>query len=387
MKRFGHQEIKDYILGKLSAEQTGELQKALELDPVLKKIYSNYIAKKDLLQYYETLQFTPEESDAAYKRILNSRKKPVWAPGQVWEINDLGRMIILSVNELLQCRGTLLSKSTQFAGAGDIILNDPALAATDLCAYNDHIFTINPEHLASYSGELPTDVVSIFRKTAAGQKVLLPKGYTWGEESDDPEAEIWHEYISEVLNEFTAEALETYENASEFSRVILQLTQKSTRAAASVKPSKPRTDLPDKKSYKISERADLFAEEDMEVYSLPPIREQRLAAASAFNREPEKTLLFKSKEIKVEAALDKFMSGLTLITTITGSDKQIDRLSLNYQGVSFFEEANIPLVRKIARLTISNPEALARFAILPVELVIKTETKTYTIPLEIRKGG
>lgn len=387
-KRFGHQDIKDYILGKLTPEQVKEIENAIANEPALKKIYTGYNAKKDLLLHYEAMQFTPEESDAGYKRVLNSRKKPVWAPGQVWEIEDLGRMLILSVNNLFQCRGMLLSKSTQFASSGDIIFKDPNIAATELCAYSGHIFTINPEHLTAYSGQHTADVLQIFRKTAAGQKVQLPEGYAWGEESDDPEAEIWHEYISEVLNEFTAEALETYENASDLSRELIQLTQMkadSEKRVASVKPNYQ------KRSYELSDmsaEASLIADEEVVMYSLPPAKQYKLAASSAFKPEPEKKLLYKkSGEIKIEAALDKEQSGLMLIITFISGEKQIKKLSLKYQGVSFFDESNIQVTRKIARLTILMPEVLARFAILPVELLIETDVKTYSVPLEMRKGG
>lgn len=366
MKQFGHQEIKNYILGKLSAEQAGELQKALELDPALKKIYSNYISKKDLLQYYETLQFTPEESEATYQRILNSRKKPVWAPGQVWEINDLGRMIILSVNELLQCHGTLLSKSTQFAGAGDIIFKDPALAATDLCAYNDHIFTINPEHLTSYSGELSTDVVSIFRKTAAGQKVLLPKGYTWGEESDDPEAEVWHEYISEVLNEFTAEALEAYENPSDNQKMILDLISPHHHLDVSE---------PVMSYMKIDQSNEDFVHEAYELN----------AAVEDFDR-PENITLHKGGGIKVEAAFDNKHSAVKLIFTFIADDQIIKLLDLRQDTGSIFSSENIHIRTQMAECLISDKAVLARLAVLPLVLIITTDKTAYTIKLEVRKS-
>ncbi|MBV6511062.1 MAG: hypothetical protein FMNOHCHN_00541 [Ignavibacteriaceae bacterium] len=362
-KRFGHQEIKDYILGKLSAEQASELQKALELDPALKKVYKSYIAKKDLLQHYETMQFTAEQNDAGYKRVLNSRKKPVWAPGQVWEIEDLGRMIILSVNDLFQCRGMLLSKSTQFAGEGDILFQDANIAAAELCAFTNHLFTINPEHLTLYSGQLPPDALKIFRKAAAGQKVLLPKGYSRGEETNDSEAEIWHEYISEVLNEFTAEALEAYENASELSKEILELI------------------APDQVRYQL-----FLDEEPADVrYSILREANYSLAASAGPPQLPKKTLLYKDSEIKLEASFNKRRPGVTLIITLKEDAAELKILSLRHEGSAFLTASSVQVSSKIARHMITEPEALARLAVLPVELIIETGSKTYTIQLDIRK--
>lgn len=365
-KRFGHQDIKDYILGKLTPEQVKEIENAIANDLALKKIYTDYSSKKDLLLYYETMQFTPEESDAGYKRVLNSRKKPVWAPGQVWEINDLGRMIILSVNNLFQCRGTLLSKSIQFAGTDDIIFKDKNIAATELCAYNGHIFTINPEHLTAYSGELHADVLSIFRKTAAGQKVLLPKGYTWGEENDDPEAEIWHEYISEVLNEFIAEALETYENASENQKLILDLISPNH----SFDFSEPFV------SYmRIRPETEDFVNEEYEMQ----------AEAEDFD-EPESITLHKGEGIKVEAAFDKRHSAVKLIFTFISDDQIIKILDLKQEAVSIFSSSDILIQAHMADCLISEKAVLARLAVLPLLLIVTTDKTTYSVKLDVRKS-
>lgn len=378
--------IKEYILGKLPEEQARVVEQQLAKDSALKAQYDELKQKEDLLRYYDSMQLKEDRISVLKKRFDASRQNPVWGRGQVWKLHDFGWFLILAVNEQYQCRGIIMNHSTHFSGSRDVLFHADTIASRQLCAFTDHICTVTPDNLTRYGSELNDQTVSIISAAVSGSTPKLPEGFSFGEEIHDEEAEAWHEYISDVCTRLTNEALEAYENASDISRDILRLTQPRPKSAASVKSLKPPADIRKKKSYDVSESNAFLAEDDMKMYSLPPMRSQKLAAASEFSLDPEKTLLYKGEEVKVEVALERFIAGITLITTLAGGEKQIDRLTLNFQGVSFFEETNISLVRKIARLTILHPETLARFAILPVELVIQTEKKTYTIKLEVRKG-
>lgn len=355
--------IKEYILGKLPEEQARVVEQQLAKDSALKAQYDELKKKEDLLRYYDSMQLKEDRISVLKKRFDASRQNPVWGRGQVWKLHDFGWFLILAVNEQYQCRGIIMNHSTHFSGSRDILFHADTIASRRLCAFTDHICTVTPDNLTRYGGELNDQTVSIISAAISGSTPKLPEGFSFGEDIHDEEAEAWHEYISDVCSRLTIEALEAYENASEISGEILRLITPDT-----IRFQKH------------------FEEEDNNVrYSILREANYSLAASAGPPQLPKKTLLYKDSEIKLEASFNKSRSGVTLIITLKEDTAELKTLSLRHEGIDFLKASSIQISRKIARYTVTDPGALARLAVLPVELIIETGSKTYTIQLDIRK--
>jgi len=355
--------IKEYILGKLPEEQARVVEQQLAKDSALKAQYDELKKKEDLLRYYDSMQLKEDRISVLKKRFDASRQNPVWGRGQVWKLHDFGWFLILAVNEQYQCRGIIMNHSTHFSGSRDILFHADTIASRRLCAFTDHICTVTPDNLTRYVGELNDQTVSIISAAVSGSTPKLPEGFSFGEDIHDEEAEVWHEYISDVCTRLTNEALEAYENPSDLSQKILELTAPERSMGLLAYEEEPV--MYNSVSFKISEFS--------------------LAASAGRPRIPKRTLLYKDKEIKLEASFDKSRSGVTLIITLKEDAAELKTLSLRHEGRDFLEASSIQISRKIARYIVTDPAALSRLAVLPVELIIEAGAKTYTIPLDIRK--
>lgn len=365
-KRFGYEEMREYILGRLAKDEAKQLEQAMESDPLLKEMYNDLNLKKDLLLYHETVTVPKERRIALRNRINSARLNPIWAPGQVWQLYDFGWLLILNTNELYQCRGILLSRSIQFSGRKDLLFTDDTISSVRLSAFVNHICTVNPEHLTRYAGNINSEAFVTIGAAVSKKEITLPNGITYGGEVSDPEAEIWHEYISEVLNQFTAEALETYENAGENQKLILDLISPHHSFGFSEPVmSSMRTD-PDVED---------FVLEDYEMN----------AAAEDFDG-PENITLHKGDGIKVEATFDYKHSAVKLIFTFIADDQIIKTLDLKQESVSIFSSEDILIRAQMAECLISDKAVLARLAVLPLVLIITTDKTAYTIKLDVRKS-
>ncbi|MCK6613554.1 MAG: hypothetical protein L6Q47_04905 [Ignavibacteriaceae bacterium] len=358
--------IKEYILGKLPEEQARVVEQQLAKDSALKAQYDELKKKEDLLRYYDSMQLKEDRISVLKKRFDASRQNPVWGRGQVWKLHDFGWFLILAVNEQYQCRGIIMNHSTHFSGSRDILFHADTIASRRLCAFTDHICTVTPDNLTRYGGELNDQTVSIISAAVSGSTPKLPEGFSFGEDIHDEEAEVWHEYISDVCSRLTSEALEAYELANDLSKDILKL-------------------LPRKQYNKI----DSVEESATIRFQIADTRPKKTFFSKFIKKKenglPQKFAIFKNEIFSTELYFNKRMLGITFEFSFADNRTAISSLSLRHEGVSFFWVDSVPVTNKIAKFTFTQNEVIARIALLPVELLIELEDIEYKIFFDIRK--
>lgn len=360
-KLFGIEEITEYILGKLPDKESDELLKAIEENPLLQEMYNDLISKKDIIIHNDSLSVSDDDQTIGYQRFMQQIKNPPPAPGQIWKLKNIGWFAILSLNDLVQSRGLLLTNSIHYAMNYDIVFTDKNISFRKLVAHTHHIATINAEHFLRFAGNLPTSTIDILKKGVQGSVDKLPAGFEFGEGYKPDEFDDWNEYVREILSELNSEALEFYENPPKIITKIFELTS---------------VDYKDTSIAELESMASI-AEESNWAYSL--------ASNHAAKFQEEEKIYYQNRDLQIRFGVNERLKGIKVKFIFTdASVNMISEFGIYINGTSVLKILDLKVSDQIATYTITDKIVMKVMAVRPVTLIIDAG-KQFTAEIDLRK--
>ena len=363
----GFSEIEDYLLGKLTPEESRAVEDAIGSDEELAKIKIDLEAGIKNQIDAEELGFRKDASDALYKRIRKMISKPTRpGAGQVWLLESIGKVLITELSrEKNVARFIPLTNDEVFASSSDLKFSDDAISFMPLVAHTALASVTPTKNLSVCFGKIKSEYLKAIKSVEKGIKCRLPKGLISGSSEASPEYGDWEELMKEKLSEIYDQAFRVYagEKTSKKASII------TVEAASMLK--------------KIIGGLGLAADFSgvMASFTREPAVVYNLAAKSAFNK---KATAYSSPNLIIEF---EDLSEALGINLIFGGKKitALKSVELVKNNESVFLVNNISLVNGIAKIGIYKKDILEKLDDSLISFRI-TETGGKVTHLKLRFG-
>lgn len=224
--KIGFSEIEDYLLGKLSPEEALLVEEAISSDAELAKMKEEIADGLKYAKDIDKLHLSEESSAALFKRIKQMAKKPEVKPGQVWELDTIGKVLITEIpKDKKVVRFVPLTDDLYFAFSTDLKFTDINISLRPLVAHTSIASVTNAKNLKVCYGKVSSEYLQAIKQIEKGKKIRLPKGMIAGRDDVYAGYLEWEEFIRTKLDTLYDDALISYSGEKSKIKVVAFLTE------------------------------------------------------------------------------------------------------------------------------------------------------------------
>ncbi|MBE2279068.1 MAG: hypothetical protein IAE91_01645 [Ignavibacteriaceae bacterium] len=370
---YSFEDIKNYVLGTINAQEKIKIEKAIREDPFLEWIKKDIESKKE--EFIKIDKYVPSEKAVkrGYEKLKNALQFRMLAPGQIWSISGIGYVLLLKHVERVAFRVMYLSIDEHFKTSRDVeingILNSPLYAhAGKIGVMLEHDIRGN----GVYSGTITQNELKGVLKSET------ITDYTGVEEIFRDDYVINSEYIELKLGNYTEKALSFVE--SDFSSIINDILDNEPK----ILDNEPKVLDNEPKvgetffSMEYSNNNYSFSDDILQNLSA---NKNQPEDSSVYYNSP-KVRIYEDENLSLELGKSKNKSNLIFYFTFFNiRDAELKDLRLSFKPDTIHEFGNYKIQMKVSKFVLSDSEIISEMLVSTFDILFSVNNKQFTLKI------